>query len=81
MFLFGEPSRVAADIATLRAGGATDDFFELRLYYDAGVSAPARLVGAVPPPRVAVLHSTVLAPDHGLRFALHGDGGSFVRSS
>lgn len=88
VFLFGEPAAVSADIATLRAGGVTDDYFELRLHYDggeggeaaAGAASLGRVRGVVRPPRApAVLKSSCLVPDHGPRFALHGDGGSFAK--
>ena len=62
--LFGMPLSIEADIACQRAGAVVDDFFHVLLRY-------RRL-------RV-VLHAGALVPAHGLRFAAHGRGGSFVK--
>lgn len=62
--LFGKPRAVTADIATLRDGAMAPDWFHVVLHY----------------PRMrAVLHSTKLAADHSLRFAVHGTGGSWIK--
>lgn len=59
--LIGRPQAVTADIATMRAGAEAPDWFHVILHY---------------PAMRAVPHSTKLAADHGLRFAVHGTGGS-----
>ena len=62
--LFGLPQSVQADIAIQRADAVVDDFFHVLLGY----------------PRLRVmLHAGALVPAHGLRFAVHGTGGSFVK--
>ena len=62
--LFGMPEMVQADIAAQRAGAVVDDFFHVVLRY----------------PRLrAVLHAGALVPANGLRFAVHGTRGSFVK--
>ncbi|MBP6798338.1 MAG: oxidoreductase, partial [Luteimonas sp.] len=62
--LFGMPLSVQADIALQREGAVVDDFFHVLLRY----------------PRLRVaLHAGALVPAHGLRFAAHGTGGSFVK--
>ncbi|MDE2404597.1 MAG: oxidoreductase [Sphingomonadales bacterium] len=62
--LFGRPQAVTADIATMRAGAPGPDWFHVILHYD-GMRA--------------ILHSSKLAADHGLRFAVHGTGGSWIK--
>ena len=62
--LFGLPDAVMADIATQRAGAATEDYFEVTLAYGER--------------RVIVSAATLLAQPRP-RFALHGTGGSFVK--
>ena len=88
VFLFGEPTRVWADIAIARSGGTQDDFFELHLFYDATTdtqscsAVPCRAChahGIVRPPRKAVLRSSMLVADNAARFIVHGDRGSFVK--
>lgn len=60
--LFGMPDTVQADIAIQRTSAEVDDFFHVVLRY----------------PRLrVVLHAGVLVPDAGLRFAVHGTGGSW----
>ena len=62
--LFGLPLSVQADIALQREGAVVDDFFHVLLRY----------------PRLrVVLHAGALVSAHGLRFAAHGTGGSFVK--
>ena len=62
--LFGRPRAILCDIATLRDGDAAADHFHALLRYD-------RL-------RV-VLQANKVVADWGLRFAVHGTGGSFVK--
>jgi scyllo-inositol 2-dehydrogenase (NADP+) len=62
--LFGTPEALSCDIATQRTGGRIDDYFELTLHYG---------------PMRAVLGSSTLVADPRPRFAIHGDGGSFVK--
>ncbi len=62
--LFGLPDAVQADLAIQRAGAEVDDFFHVVLRY-------RRL-------RV-VLHAGALVPGAGLRFAVHGTGGSWFK--
>lgn len=62
--LFGMPETVQADIAAQRAGAEVDDFFHVVLRY---------------PRRRAVLHAGVLVPANGLRLAVHGTRGSFIK--
>jgi scyllo-inositol 2-dehydrogenase (NADP+) len=64
LLLFGRPDSVSADLATQRAGGATDDYAELTLHYDAM--------------RVIVSATMAVAASRP-RFALHGTAGSFVK--
>ncbi|MGY1410563.1 MULTISPECIES: oxidoreductase [unclassified Luteimonas] len=62
--LFGPPLSVQADIAVQREGAVVDDFFHVVLRY----------------PRLrAVLHAGVLVPASGLRLAVHGTRGSFIK--
>ena len=87
VFLFGEPTHVSADVAILRPGGVTDDYFEVQLHYDWALSenekdsagSSGRLKGIVEPPRKAILKSSILAADNDLRYVLHGTKGSFVK--
>jgi len=62
--LFGMPDAVQADIAIQRTGAQVDDYFHVVLRY-------ARL-------RV-MLHAGALVPGAGLRFAVHGSGGSWFK--
>ena len=61
---FGPPLAVAADLALQREGAQAVDYFHVQLRY-------ARL-------RV-LLHAGALVPGHGLRFAVHGSGGSWIK--
>ena len=62
--LFGMPDAVQADIAIQRAGAEVDDWFHVVLRY----------------PRLrVVLHAGALVPGAGLRFAVHGTGGSWFK--
>ena len=62
--LFGLPQAVQADIARQRTGAEVDDFFHVVLRY----------------PRLrVVLHAGALVPGAGMRFAVHGTGGSWFK--
>lgn len=62
--LFGMPDEVEADLARLRQGAETDDYFHVLLRY---------------PRRRVILHGTTLAAAKPLRFAVHGTEGSFIK--
>lgn len=62
--LFGTPHTITLDLATLRHGAPAPDYFHATLGYDG---------------RRVVLNATKLAADHGLRFAVHGSRGSWVK--
>lgn len=62
--LLGRPQAITADIATMRQGAPATDWFHVVLHY---------------PHSRAILHSSKLTADHGLRFAVHGTGGSFIK--
>lgn len=63
--LFGRPARLWADIGTQRPGGGANDFFHAILRYADGLRV--------------ILHGSMLTADSSLRFAVHGDAGSFVK--
>jgi predicted dehydrogenase len=63
--LFGVPDRVQATLRTLRPGGETDDWFQVRLDY---------------PTREVNLTSTMLAADVPPRFIVRGTSGSLVKA-
>lgn len=62
--LFGPPEAIAADIARLRDGARAADYFDVRLAY---------------PQHRVVLHASTLVAANGLRFAVHGTQGSFIK--
>jgi scyllo-inositol 2-dehydrogenase (NADP+) len=62
--LFGPPERVLADIRIQREGALTDDYFEVKLFYDSFV---------------ATLKAGMLVPEPNRRFTLRGTKGSFVK--
>ncbi|HEX8484076.1 oxidoreductase [Sphingomonas sp.] len=62
--LFGMPSAIDADFATLRAGAPASDYFHVVLRY---------------PRRRVILHASKLVADHRLRFAVHGTQGSWIK--
>ena len=64
LVLFGMPQSVNADFAILRKGAPAPDYFHVTLRY--------------PDCRV-ILHSSKMVADHGLRFAVHGANGSWVK--
>ena len=62
--LFGMPEAVFADLGRQRQDAHADDYFNVLLRY----------------PRLrVVLHGGSLVPAHGLRFAVHGSGGSYLK--
>jgi predicted dehydrogenase len=65
VYLFGKPRAITLQLAALREGAPAPDFFHAVLAYDAG-------------PQV-ILHSSKLAADHNLRFAVHGTRGSWIK--
>lgn len=65
LHLFGPPRSIYADIATQRAGAGAADYFHALLRYPDGLRV--------------ILHGSMLTPDSGLRFAVHGDDGSFIK--
>ena len=64
LVLFGPPRAVTADLLAQRSGARTVDYFHLTLDYGA---------------RRAIVRSSTLVPEPGPRFAVHGDGGSFLK--
>ena len=62
--LFGMPEAIDADLATLREGAPAPDYFHVTLRY---------------PGRRVILHASKLVADHGLRFAVHGTAGSWIK--
>jgi predicted dehydrogenase len=64
LLLLGAPLSVSADIAMERPGALVDDAFRVTLNY-----ALSR----------AVLSASMLRADNGLRFAVHGTSGSFLK--
>lgn len=62
--LFGPPLAVSADLVRQRDGARAVDYFHVQLRY-------RRLR--------AILHAGALVPGHGLRFAVHGSGGSWLK--
>lgn len=63
--LFGRPACIFADIASQRSGNGAPDYFHAILTYKDGMRA--------------ILHGSMLTPDSSLRFAVHGDGGSYIK--
>lgn len=64
LLLFGRPSAITADLATLRRDAPAPDYFHATLRY---------------PNKRVTLHSSKLAADHGLRLAVHGTRGSWIK--
>lgn len=62
--LFGAPQTLQADIATQRAGDGAPDYFHVVMRYADGLRV--------------ILHGSMLVAANGLRFAVHGDLGSFI---
>jgi predicted dehydrogenase len=67
--LFGWPSAIQADLAALRDGALTEDYFHVQLRYDRGPHAGLR----------AVLHASTLAAAPAPRYRVHGTSGSYVK--
>lgn len=64
LLLFGRPLAVSLDMATLRATSPAADYFAATLRYE----------------KLRVhLHASKLAASHGLRFAVHGTRGSWIK--
>lgn len=64
LVLFGMPEAVTADVFLQRPGARSVDYFHLVLEYGS---------------RRVVLHSSSMAREPGPHFAVHGDGGSFLK--
>lgn len=64
LLLFGRPLAISADIAMLRTGAPAPDYFLTTLRY---------------PNKRVTLYSSKLTADHGLRFAVHGTRGSWIK--
>ncbi|MDO6413540.1 oxidoreductase [Sphingomonas sp. BIUV-7] len=64
LMLFGRPLAVSTDLATFRAGGPAPDYVSAVLRY---------------PDKRVVLHASKLVADYGLRFAVHGTRGSWIK--
>lgn len=64
LVLFGRPVAIFADIATLRSAAPAPDYFHAVLRY---------------PDKRVILHSSKLAAANGLRFAVHGTSGSWIK--
>ncbi|MCU6454102.1 oxidoreductase [Sphingomonas sp. A2-49] len=64
LLLFGNPLAIHADIATLRQGAPAPDYVRATLRY---------------PDKRVTLHASKLVADHGLRFAVHGTRGSWIK--
>jgi len=62
--LFGRPQAIAADLLRQRAGARSDDYFDVTLHY---------------PRRRVRLHAGSLVADARLRYAVHGERGSYVK--
>lgn len=64
VLLFGQPAGVSLDLATLRGGAPSPDYFHAVLRYER---------------HRVILHATKLAAQHGLRFAVHGTHASWIK--
>jgi len=64
LVLFGRPQAIYADITTLRADAPAPDYFNAVLRY---------------PDKRVILHASKLVAANGLRFAVHGTGGSWIK--
>lgn len=62
--VFGLPEAITADIARLRDGAQAADYFDVTLRY---------------PSHRATLHASTLVAGNGLRFAVHGTQGSYLK--
>lgn len=64
LVLFGKPQEVDARIGVRRAGGAVDDYYDIRLVYH---------------DFLAILKSSYLVREPGPQYIIHGSEGSFVK--
>lgn len=64
LVLFGRPEGISLDLATLRDGSPSPDYFHAVLRYEK---------------RRVILHATKLAAQYGLRFAVHGTRASWIK--
>lgn len=64
VMLFGRPEGINLDLATLREGAPSPDYFHAVLRYEQ---------------RRVILHATKLAAQHGLRFAVNGTRASWIK--
>ncbi|HEX7856182.1 MAG TPA: oxidoreductase [Sphingobium sp.] len=64
LLLFGRPLDIYADIGALRHGAQAPDYFHVILRYER---------------MRAILHSSKMTAQHGLRFAVHGTSGSWIK--
>jgi len=64
LVLFGRPDAISLDLATLREGAPSPDYFHAVLRYEV---------------HRVILHATKLAAQHGLRFAVHGTRASWIK--
>jgi len=62
--LFGRPEGISLDLATMRDGAPSPDYFHAVLRYER---------------HRVILHATKLAAQHGLRFAVHGKRASWIK--
>jgi len=62
--LFGRPQAIAADLLRQRTGARSDDYFDVTLHY---------------PRRRVRLHAGSLVADARLRYAVHGERGSYLK--
>lgn len=62
--LFGVPEAVSADVLSQREGAESVDYFHVVMQYGR---------------RRAIVHSSTLVREPGPHFAVHGDGGSFLK--
>lgn len=67
LLLFGAPTAIALDLAALRDGALSDDWFHAQLRWSQGPHAGLRVR----------LHASALAARHAERFTAHGTRGSF----
>ena len=79
VLLFGAPDRVIGDVAALREGALTDDFFCVTLLYGGMGGGAARAGALFPAPHRVFLRSSTLAAANTVRFMCHGTRGSFVK--
>ncbi|WP_298926296.1 oxidoreductase [uncultured Ramlibacter sp.] len=67
--LFGLPDAISADMAPIRDGAVTEDYFHVQLRYAKGAHAGLRVV----------LHATTIAAEAAPRFLVHGKLGSYSK--